>query len=47
MREPGASRLGFKARDFAARHRLGLPLAVNFFETSASGSGADGGKDEL
>ena len=28
-----AGRARFKARDFAARHRLGLHLAMNFFET--------------
>jgi hypothetical protein len=50
MRDPRAGRLRFKARDFAARHGLGLPLAVNFFETSRSGQAMAGGadkKDEL
>ena len=28
------ARLHYKARDFAARHRLGMHLAMNFFETS-------------
>lgn len=49
-RAPGARRERFKARDFAARHGLGLPLAVNFFETAAAGRGLPGGsraKEEL
>lgn len=29
-----SARLRYKARDFAARHRLGMQLAMNFFETS-------------
>ena len=31
--DPG--RVHYKARDFAARHQLGLHLALNFFETRA------------
>ena len=33
MRTSGSPRAKYKARDFAARHRLGLQLAMNFFET--------------
>lgn len=50
MRDARAGQLRFKARDFAARHVLGLPLAVNFFETSRAGEAMAGGarrKDEL
>lgn len=48
-RDPAAPRERFHARDFAARHELGMPLAVNFFETTAATAARAGGtrKDEL
>lgn len=50
LRAPAAVREQFQARDFAARHGLGLPLAANFFETSAlepAPAGLARAKDEL
>lgn len=40
-----ARRQRFKTRDFAVRHSLGLPIAVNFFEVARTDH--HGSKDEL
>jgi len=47
---PEGPRLRYKARDFAARHDLGLPVAVNFLEVrhpAAESGGGPGVKEEL
>ena len=40
---PADARKRYRARDFASRHRLGLPIACNFFETWHPGGGGSGG----